>query len=92
MMLVINFTGYALCKINKENYQKWGTTACEIMVIPATLMGVCPMLDNCPHTPLMSKATNGITPTTKMNFLDPICLRLEQSRESNPNAGKMDQT
>ena len=33
-----------------------------------------------------------MTPTTRMNVLHPFCLRHEQSKGSNSNAGKMDQT
>ena len=45
------------------------------------------------HTPpLVSRATTGITPRKNMNVLDPFCLRREQLRGSNSNAGKMDQT
>ena len=58
----------------------------------ATTVRFSPLLCNCPHTPIVSRATNGITPTTKMNVLDPICLRREQSRGSSYDAGKMDQT
>ena len=39
--------------------------------------------------PLVSRATNRITPTAKANVLSPFWLLLEQSRESNSNAGKI---
>ena len=50
-MMAINFTGYALCKINKENYDLWGTKADKKMVYPATLVGFAPLLHDCPYTP-----------------------------------------
>ena len=50
----------------------------------------CCMIAHTP--PLVSRATSGITPRKNMNVLDPFCLRREQLRGSNSNAGKMDQT
>ena len=81
----------ALCKINNKNCY-WGTTACGGMVIPATFLGLSPLLHNWPHTPLVSSAINGITLTTKMNVLDPFCLWLEQLRGAIPMQAKIDQT
>ena len=62
------------------------------MVPLATTVGFLPCCVIAHTPPLVSGATNGITPSTKMNVLDPFCLQREQSRGSSYDAGKMDQT
>ena len=92
MKMAINFTGEALRKINKEGYKYWGATAREGMVILTTVVGFSPLLHSCPHTPIGVKSYTRDHYNNKDECSWSLCLRREQSRGSNSNAGKMVQT